>query len=55
MAPASIGMTCPLMIFTLGLAHDLTGALMFRAAGEFLDSIYVESFGYALLGALATG
>ena len=47
-------LACLLMIFTLGLAHFLTGALMFWLAGELFDSIYVESFGYALLGALVT-
>ena len=47
-------LTCLLMVFTLGLAHFLTGALMFWLAGEFIDTIYVENFGFALLGALVT-
>ena len=47
-------LTCLLMIFTLGFAHFLTGALMFWLAGEFIDAIYVENFGYAVLGALVT-
>jgi putative membrane protein len=47
-------LTCLLMLFTLGLGHFLTGALMFWLAGEFIDTIYVESFGFALLGALVT-
>ncbi len=47
-------LTCLLMIFTLGFAHFLTGALMFWLAGEFINTIYVENFGFALLGALVT-
>ena len=47
-------LTCLVMIFTLGLAHFFTGALMFWLAGKFIDAIYVENFGFALLGALVT-
>lgn len=47
-------LTCLLMVFTFGLAHFLMGALMFWLAGKFIDTIYVESFGFALLGALVT-
>lgn len=46
--------TCLVMILTLGLAHFLAGALMFWLAGQFVTSIQVESFGYALLGAAVT-
>ena len=47
-------LTCLLMILTLGLAHFFTGALMFWLAGRFISTIYVENFGFALLGALVT-
>ena len=46
--------TCLLMIATLGLAHFLVGAVMFWLAGRFIESITVENFAYALLGAFIT-
>lgn len=46
--------TCLVMVTTLGLAHFLVGALMYWLAGQFVGPIFVESFGWALLGALIT-
>jgi uncharacterized membrane protein YvlD (DUF360 family) len=46
--------TCCVMVVTLGGAHFLVGALMFWLAGQFVGPIFVESFGWALLGALIT-
>ncbi len=49
---AVLPLTCCVMAATLGLAHFLVGALMFWLAGQFIEPIHVESFGWALLGAL---
>lgn len=43
--------TCLVMVVTLGLAHFVTGAVLFWLAGSFVDAIEVESFLYALAGA----
>ena len=43
--------TCLVMVVTLGLAHFLTGAVLFWLAGSFVDGIEVESFLYAMAGA----
>ena len=49
---ALLPLTCCVMAATLGLAHFLIGATMFWIAGQLIDPIHVESFGWALLGAL---
>ena len=43
--------TCLVMVVTLGLAHFLTGAVLFWLAGSFVDGIAVENFLYAMAGA----
>jgi len=43
--------TCLVMVVTLGLAHFVTGALLFWLAGSFVDGIQVENFWYAMAGA----
>jgi putative membrane protein len=43
--------TCLVMVVTLGLAHFLTGAVLFWLAGSFVDGIEVENFLYAMAGA----
>ncbi len=44
--------TCFFMVITLGIAHFVTGALLFWLAGLFLEeAIHVENFLYAMAGA----
>ena len=45
-------LTCFVMVVTLGLAHFVTGAVLFWLAGSFLEeAIHVETFLYAMAGA----
>jgi len=51
---AAMPLTCCFMVLTLGLGHFLVGAFMFWLAGQIIDPFHVESFGWALVGALIT-
>lgn len=51
---ATLPLTCCFMVATLGFGHFVVGAFMFWLAGQIIPPIYVESFGWALLGALIT-
>ena len=51
---ATLPLACCFMVLTLGFGHFLVGAFMFWLAGQIIPPIYVESFGWALLGALIT-
>ena len=51
---ATLPLTCCFMVVTLGLGHFLVGAFMFWLAGQIIEPIHVDSFGWAVLGALIT-